>query len=176
MIRQCFSIGSESDKLVLDGDIMDKIRGLRLENIQVLKEKYKKMRENDTALTKLDMMMSAMRCNFLTPVDIQPEPIPNENGTIELNEDYKVSFKLIRNTSGEKFLIAFTDINEYKKWNKQPPKSIVMDYQGYEELILDRNAADGMVIDPFGMNIVFSKKVINVMRKERLRGNSKKMN
>ena len=140
--------------------------GLDTESIKILKDKYKKMREDETPLAKADMLMSVMKCNFLSPVDIQPEPVKREDGTLMISPDAKIAFKLIANTDKQKFLLAFTDLEEYKKWSSLPPKTIVVAYEGYEGLVLDRNAADGVVINPFTENIVLTKKVLEVMRKQ----------
>lgn len=149
--------------------------GLNVEKINILKEKYQKMRKEDTPQSKAELLISATQCNFLAPVDIQPEPTLNEDGTLLITPDSKIAFKMIMSTAKEKYLLAFTDLDEYRKWSSDAPKTIVVAFEGYEGLVLDRGAADGFVINPFTENLVFKKEMLDMMRKQK-QAMQKKMN
>lgn len=83
----------------------------------------------------------------------------------EMNE--MLMYATIRNSKGEKLLLAFTSLEEFHKWNKD--KDVLLKrymFEDYAKILLDSNNVDsGFVIDPFGVNLVFDKRAINEILK-----------
>lgn len=69
----------------------------------------------------------------------------------------------IKNSKGETLLPAFSSKDELYKWIKVSDKEIKkLTFKNYSDILLsDGNINIGMVIDPFGANIVLDKKIVS---------------
>lgn len=70
---------------------------------------------------------------------------------------------IIKNLKGERLLPAFSSVNELQKWmNVNTVKIKRFSFNQYANLLLSDNInAVAIVIDPFGVNLILDKKVIN---------------
>jgi len=61
--------------------------------------------------------------------------------------------------------MAFTDWEEVRKWtSEEKPQMLIITYNDYQSLILGKESTyDGIVINPYGRNIVVKKELINDM-------------
>lgn len=124
--------------------------------MKLLKDTIQVMKENPTNDNKAKMVAVAMKCNFLSPVKIEPAPQVNADGTLTVLPDAKISFSLIESGEHKRYFLAFTDMEEYYKWRTDKPTNIVVAFDGYASMVLDRKGADGFVINPFTENIIFT--------------------
>ena len=89
-----------------------------------------------------------------------------ENDKIVLGEGTSIALLSIDNEQGEHFLMAFTDWAELKKWKQNHnQQTLVLSYEDYQGIIIKNNSAyQGMVINPFGENIVLDRQMLNNTR------------
>lgn len=77
----------------------------------------------------------------------------------------RISFALLNDGKGRSFYPIFTDIEELMKWQlaqQESPRTMVLAFDNYAQMIVDKNAADGMVINPFGDNFVIEKEAVSL--------------
>lgn len=103
---------------------------------------------NDISLTK-DIVNEILKAHFLCPVYGESKHL------------YSISDGMNR------FLIAFTDWDEYYKWNStcEQPQGLVMTYYDYLKIL---NLIDvmGFVINPYGCNLIIDNQRIEYINKQ----------
>lgn len=108
------------------------------------------------------------KAKFLCPINMETGKITQkENHRIALGEGTSIALLSIENKQNEYFLMAFTDWDELKKWKQNfAQQTLVLSYEDYQEIIIKNDSAyHGMVINPFGENIVLDRQVLNNTRK-----------
>ena len=108
------------------------------------------------------------KAKFLCPINMEPRRVSQqENQKIVLEEGTRIALLSIDNQQGEHFLMAFTDWNELKKWKQnKDQQTLILSYEDYQQIVLkDASAYQGMVINPFGENILFDRKMLANTRK-----------
>lgn len=90
-----------------------------------------------------------------------------ENHQIILGEETSITLLGIDNEQSDHFLMAFTDWDELKKWKQNyDQQTLVLSYEDYQGIITKSGAAyQGMVINPFGENIVLDRQMLKNTRK-----------
>ena len=99
---------------------------------------------------------------YLTPIELENQPVQDENGAMRIPQNSKVGFKLLTNPddNDEKLLAVFTDFAALGRWKSlfedgKSPNSIVLNFDKCSEIAL---ANSGYVINPFGPAPVFVSK------------------
>lgn len=81
----------------------------------------------------------------------------------------RVKFEDIQNTEGDKYYLAFTDLDEYEKWNQEGThnEALIMTLEDYGNILI-RNINDlkGFVINPYGENVSISKSLLLSLLKQ----------
>lgn len=113
--------------------------------------------------TFISEMQSA---TFLAPAIVSTKPL--SIGQVVLEDDTPVSMYSLENKSDERFLMAFTDWEELRKWSKEDNKqAVVLKYNDYARLLLKQDASwDGFVINPYGANIVIRKDMLQAINNQ----------
>ena len=108
------------------------------------------------------------KAKFLCPINVDfGNTSKKENQKIVLGEENSIALLSIDNKQGEHFLMAFTDWDELKKWKQsQNHQTVIIKYEDYQEIVI-KNAPlyQGMVINPFGENLVLNKQILVDTRK-----------
>lgn len=108
------------------------------------------------------------KAKFLCPINMENEKITKkENHKIVLGEGTSIALLSIDNKQREHFLMAFTDWGELKKWRQHhAQQTLVLSYEDYQEIIIKNDSVyHGMVINPFGENIVLNRQMLSNTRK-----------
>lgn len=114
--------------------------------------------------TELDMINLFFSARLLTPINLVDELV---DGKMESSTRFQ--HFLITSDKGEQFYLAFTDQAELHKWAKEEKKDALTVPLPAFAAMLDKNKdAKGVVINPFGANITFSKEMIENLPKRRL--------
>ena len=74
-----------------------------------------------------------------------------------------IRFESITNTAGEKYYLAFTDMDEYSKWNEDGShdQALIMTMEDFGNILIRQvNDLKGFVINPYGENISISKQLL----------------
>lgn len=108
------------------------------------------------------------KAKFLCPIKMEiGKTTQKEKHQIVLEEETSVALLSIANERSEHFLMAFTDWDELKKWNQDHnQQALILSYEDYQGIIIKNDSAyQGMVINPFGENIVLDRQIMSNTRK-----------
>lgn len=124
----------------------------------------REMAKNNNEHTRSAMAAALVDSRLLAPVERQT--IMTEQSGPSL----RIRFEDIVNTRGEKYYLAFTDLDEYAKWNEDEThnNALIMTLEDFGNLLI-RNVNDlkGFVINPFGENISISKQLLLSLLQQR---------
>ena len=123
-------------------------------------EALKAEENKDTQKALIEKVLSA---RFFAPVDVLDADgkLLRGTGKISVPPDAKFNFKLIQNKNGEQYFTVFTDIEEFRKWNKNQVNTIVVIFPQIAQLAQQKaDQIKGFVINPMSHNIVFSQDAI----------------
>ena len=76
----------------------------------------------------------------------------------------RISFALLNDGKGRRFYPLFTDTEELMKWQlaqAENPSTMALAFDNYAQMIVDKNAADGIVLNPFGDNLLIEKETVS---------------
>lgn len=76
----------------------------------------------------------------------------------------RISFALLNDANGRRFYPLFTDTEELMKWQlaqAETPHTMALAFDNYAQMIVDKNAADGIVVNPFGDNLMIEKEMVS---------------
>ena len=127
------------------------------------------MREEDSADHRNMFYEELMKSEFIAPASVTPDPdIDPVSKFMTLDPNSRIQFPLLLNTEGKRFLMAFTDEAEYRKWverNAELPR-FVLTLDDYAKMMFSPDSqgvetdAVGLVINPLGCNMVIPKNML----------------
>lgn len=129
-----------------------------------LVEAMQAMLRNETAKSRSQMAAALMDAHLLSPVERQTLLMEREGPVT------RVRFEDIQNTNGDKYYLAFTDMDEYAKWNVDGThqQALVMTMEDFGNILIrEVNDLKGFVINPFGENVSISKDLLLSLLKQR---------
>lgn len=125
------------------------------------------MKAEDTPEHRKMFMDEMVRARYLAPVVVTPKPQPDANGMLKITPEHKVQFPMLTNKEGKHVLMAFTDVEELKKWQNDPAQETFgFTFNDYAEMLLrkDKNGevspAIGFIINPFGNSVLVSREMV----------------
>ena len=123
--------------------------------------------KNDTALKRvLDVLVST---NFLTPANWDKDPIKDEKGNLVFEQNTQFQLSLIQSDAQESFFPIFSSLEQMKKWDStNEVHSLVMTYDQYVPFVnMAKDQIKGVVIDPFGANVLLDVRLLIELDKHR---------
>lgn len=76
----------------------------------------------------------------------------------------QIAFALLNDGSGKTYYPLFTDVGELTKWKpatEEGSKIMLLEFDNYARMIVEKNGADGIVINPFGDNLIVDKETVS---------------
>lgn len=124
--------------------------------------------------TQSRMAAALMDARLLSPIE-QQTVLMEKSGPSK-----RIRFMDIQNTEGEKYYLAFTDLDEYAKWNDEEKnnQALIMTMEDFGNILI-RNVNDlkGFVINPLGENICISKSLLlSLLQQREAKMNAKRSN
>lgn len=104
------------------------------------------------------------QAKFLCPVQVDTHSLPkNHDDKVVLSSDSPISLVSISDDSGAHYLMAFTDRNELSKWDQgSSQQTIVYTFDDYKAVLTSGDTPyQGVVLNPFGDNIVLGKELFS---------------
>ena len=114
------------------------------------------MLKHDDFITR-SQIAALMEARLLSP--IQKQTVLTE----KKGPSTWIRFESITNTAGEKYYLAFTDMDEYSKWNEDGShdQALIMTMEDFGNILIRQvNDGKGFVINPYGENISISKQLL----------------
>ena len=102
------------------------------------------------------MLDAFILTNFLIPAQWDKDPSRNEKGVLVFEPNTQFQLSLIQNDKGDSFFPVFSSMDQLKKWDQDSEiHSLVMTYNQYMPFVkMALNQIHGIVIDPFGANVL----------------------
>ena len=129
-----------------------------------LVEAMRAMLHHDSEKTRGHMAEVLMDAQLLSPIQQQTLLTEKEGPSV------RIKFEEIQNTEGDNYYLAFTDMDEYAKWNEDEThdRALIMTMEDFGNILI-RNLNDlkGFVINPFGENVSISKSLLLSLLKQR---------
>ena len=122
------------------------------------------LKKHDNPYTRGVLAAALMDARLLSPIQRQTV-LTEKNGP-----SARIKFEDIQNTEGEKFYLAFTDMDEYAKWNEDETheQALIMTMEDFGNILIRHiNDLRGFVINPYGENISISKDLLLSLLKQR---------
>ena len=112
------------------------------------------------------------KAKFLCPINVEiGETSQREKQKIVLGEETIIALMSIDNEKSEHFLMAFTDWDELRKWRQSnEQQTLILTFEDYQQIIIENDSQyQGMVINPFGENMVLDRQIIaNTKKNEQI--------
>lgn len=107
--------------------------------------------------------------NFLIPAQWDKDPSRNEKGVLVFEPNTQFQLSLIQNDKGDSFFPIFSSMDQLKKWDQDSEiHSLVMTYNQYMPFVkMALNQIHGIVIDPFGANVLLDCNLLVELDKNR---------
>ena len=123
------------------------------------------MKASDTVEHRQMFIGEMIHAKFLSPVVINPQPVPDENGISKIDKDAKIQVPMLTAPDGKHFFMAFTDLDELQKWNKEGGQQIFgFSFADYVGMVKNsKEASNGFVINPYSHNIVMTTEMMDVI-------------
>ncbi len=137
-----------------------------------LVETMQEVLKHDNAYTRGKMAAALMESRLLSPIEKQTVLMEKSGPST------RIRFESIQNTSGDRYYMGFTDLEEYNKWNEDADhnEALIMSMEDYGNILI-RNINDlrGFVINPMGENISISKDLLlSLLKQQEARRNAAK--
>ena len=113
-----------------------------------------------------------LKARFLCPVLLSKAPLIDKDGNPVLQDGCEVQYQMLQNASGEPYMIAFTNQQQFENWQKRRTVStdscyeFIMEFSEYIDIIIrpllngGKTQVMGVVIDPFGCNLKVDRDMI----------------
>lgn len=139
----------------------------------ILIEAINNMRADFTEQTQNKMITAMISGNYIVPVTLEDGEISEEGKPAKGS---RITFCLAENKQGEKYMMAFTDLDEAKKWNGEIKETLIINFDEIADLILKQtDLIQGFVINPYSHNVIFPKNIVASIKeqKDKLMPNSR---
>lgn len=148
------------------------IDNTRLKNL-LSKLKDQKTKEEQQMSLNMVAQEIAMNTKFVSVVQFSINPKKTADGEYIQQKGSKMSMPTLAAKDKKAFYPLFTDIEEMKKWKGQnelrTPDTVLLGFDDFANMILDRKIGDGFVINPFSDNFVVTKEVVAKWRENKQR-------
>lgn len=145
---------------------MDKIQAI--ENSALIKS-IKDLKLHPSKENEDKFFEEFKNAKVIVPVKFKPEPKINDDGSLVLDKNLQINFLLLNDINKNTFYPAFLDFKSFNEWKKENKDvfNITFDYKGFYNLLSnDNNISKGVAIDPFGLNIICNKSLINKLNND----------
>lgn len=110
------------------------------------------------------MFSEILNAEYIVPADTSKLKIEGvKSGEIKLNKDSEVSFPVLQNAQGKNYYPFFTDYNELRKYDMNSNCSVLA--ATFKDIEIFAEKSDGIVINPFGANIVLTAEMLDEIKK-----------
>lgn len=120
-------------------------------------------------------LQELLKAHLLTPAVVTPKPEKDENGMMRMPPDAQIQVPMLSTHEGVRYFMAFTDVQELKKWVKsleEGQQLFVFGFQEFAAMVKRADSqCDGFAVNPGGANVRVTRKMIDTIQ-QALAGNT----
>jgi len=112
-------------------------------------------------------LQELLKARLLTPAAVTPEPERDESGMVRIPPDAKIQIPMLSTHEDVRYFMAFTDIQELKKWVKdlEGQQLLVFGFQDFASMVKRADSqCDGFTINPGGASVRVTRKMIDTIQ------------
>lgn len=129
------------------------------------------MKAEDTPEHRNLFVGELMQAKLLAPAVLDPVPVSDENGNLKAAPGTKCLFPMLTAKDGRRFFMAFTDLPELQKLqDAEKNHTVAVSFAEYASVMLNggkgkneskeqESAPVGIVLNPFGANLVIPREM-----------------
>lgn len=129
-----------------------------------------KYQEELDAIMKRLLTEVVLGARLLSVIQV-PEPArEGSDGNPVLSGAAMVGFPMLNGPDGGQYYPAFTDVEALDRWtsfDRKTHQTILLNFDDYASMILDRDDAGGLVINPFGDNLLLDRENLRTLREKK---------
>ena len=131
-----------------------------------LTEAMREVKEKDSRVTQSMVIRELLKAKLLIPVTYQA---PEDSPMGSREQQAKIQFHMIQNSAKKRYFLAFTSMDELRKWRDKPEqRTAILRFDDYAALVLDAGSgAEGIAIDPMGENLIMTREQVKLLRREK---------
>ncbi len=113
-------------------------------------------------------LQELLKAHLLTPATVTPGPQEDESGMVRMPPDAQIQIPMLSTREGVRYFMAFTDMQELKKWVKSMEEGqqlLVFGFQDFTTMVKRADSqCDGFAINPGGANIRVTRRMIDTIQ------------
>ena len=113
-------------------------------------------------------LQELLKAHLLIPATVTPKPERSEDGIVRMLPNSQVQFHMLSTREGVRYFMAFTDMQELKKWIKglgEDQHLFVFGFQDYAVMVKRADSqCNGFAINPGGANILVTRRMIDTIQ------------
>lgn len=113
-------------------------------------------------------LQELLKAHLLTPATVTPKPERDADGMMRMLPDSQIQVPMLSTREGVRYFMAFTDIQEMKKWIKslgEDQQLFVFGFHDYAGMVKRTDSqCDGFAINPGGANIRVTRRMIDTIQ------------
>lgn len=119
-------------------------------------------------------LQELLKAHLLTPAAVTPKPEKDESGMVRMAPDAQIRIPMLNTREGVRYFMAFTDVQELKKWVKSMEEGqqlLVFGFQDFASMVRRADSqCEGFAINPGGANIRVTRGMIDTLQEALSRG------
>lgn len=113
-------------------------------------------------------LQELLKAHLLTPATVTPKPELDEEGIMRMLPDSQIQLPMLSTREGVRYFMAFTDMQELKKWVKNLGENqhlLVFGFHDYAGMVKRADSqCDGFAVNPGGANILVTRRMIDTIQ------------
>ena len=113
-------------------------------------------------------LQELLKAHLLTPATVPHKPEPDEEGIMRMLPDSQIQLPMLTTREGVRYFMAFTDMQELKKWVKNLGENqhlLVFGFQDYAGMVKRADSqCDGFAVNPASANILVTRRMIDTIQ------------
>lgn len=113
-------------------------------------------------------LQELLKAHLLTPATVTPGPERDEDGVLRMLPDSQIQIPMLSTREGVRYFMAFTDMQEMKKWVKsleEGQQIFAFGFQDFAGMVKRADSqCDGFAINPGGANIRVTRRMIDTIQ------------
>ncbi len=127
------------------------------------------MMKSNCEASQNEVINEILKAHFISPVTISPTPqTSTSQSNVVLKEQTTIGFNTIENEANQVYLLAFTDWDELRKWQKnEEQQTLIVTFEDLVSMLKsDSSNLEGFVINPHRHNFIIDRSTAFIIKEQ----------